>query len=103
MNFGVIGYGYWGPNVVRNLANLEGSQVIAIAEINAGARARAQKAYPNVKVVASASEVINSTEIDAVAAVELARPLPEHRAEGPFHRVAHRLTDGHLEAELTTD
>jgi predicted dehydrogenase len=69
VNFGVIGYGYWGPNVVRNLVNLEGSQVMAIAEINAGARARAQKAYPSVKIVASASEVITSTEIDAVAVV----------------------------------
>ena len=26
MDFGVIGYGYWGPNIVRNLAGLEGSQ-----------------------------------------------------------------------------
>jgi len=54
---------------VRNLVNLEGSQVIAIAEINAGARARAQKAYPSVKVTADASEVITSTVIDAVAVV----------------------------------
>ena len=69
MNFGVIGYGYWGPNVVRNLVNLEGSQVIAIAEINAGARARAQKAYPHVKITADASEVITSAAIDAVAVV----------------------------------
>jgi predicted dehydrogenase len=69
VNFGVIGYGYWGPNIVRNLVNLEGSQVIAIAEINAGARARAQKAYPSVKVTADASEVITSTVIDAVAVV----------------------------------
>ena len=69
MNFGVIGYGYWGPNIVRNLVNLEGSQVIAIAEINAGARARAQKAYPSVKITADASEVITSTVIDAVAVV----------------------------------
>ena len=69
MNFGVIGYGYWGPNIVRNLVNLEGSQVIAIAEINAGARARAQKAYPGVKVTADASELITSTEIDAIAVV----------------------------------
>ena len=69
MNFGVIGYGYWGPNIVRNLVSLEGSQVIAIAEINAGARARAQKAYPNVQVTADASEVIRSTTIDAIAVV----------------------------------
>jgi predicted dehydrogenase len=69
VNFGVIGYGYWGPNIVRNLANLDGSQVIAIAEISASARARAQKAYPGIRVTADASEVITSTEIDAVAVV----------------------------------
>ncbi|MGA7106877.1 MAG: Gfo/Idh/MocA family oxidoreductase [Terracidiphilus sp.] len=69
MNFGVIGYGYWGPNVVRNLASLEGSQVIAIAEISANARARAQKAYPGVKVTGETSEVLTSTQIDAVAIV----------------------------------
>ena len=38
---GVIGYGYWGPNVVRNLASLEESRVLAIAEISAAARGRA--------------------------------------------------------------
>ena len=69
MNFGVIGYGYWGPNIVRNLMSLEDSEVRAIAEISPTARARAQKAYPGVKVVASATEVISSTEIDAVAVV----------------------------------
>ena len=69
MNFGVIGYGYWGPNIVRNLMNIEGSQVLAIAEISAGARGRAQKAYPGVKVTPDTDEVIKSTEIDAIAVV----------------------------------
>jgi len=69
MKFGVIGYGYWGPNIVRNLMSLEGSQVIAIAEIGAHARSRAQKAYPGVKVTSDALELIRSTEIDAVAVV----------------------------------
>ena len=67
MKFGVIGYGYWGPNIVRNLVNLEGSQVLAIAEISPQARARAQKAHPDVKVIASAMEVITSPDIDAIA------------------------------------
>jgi predicted dehydrogenase len=49
--------------------NLEGSQVIAIAEISAGARGRAQKAYPGVKVTADTDEVLKSTEIDAIAVV----------------------------------
>jgi predicted dehydrogenase len=69
MNFGVIGYGYWGPNIVRNLATLEGAKLHSIADISAAARKRAQKAYPGVKVTSDASDVILSTEIDAVAVV----------------------------------
>ena len=69
MDFGVIGYGYWGPNVVRNLVNLDGSQVKAIAEINPAAQARARKAYPAVRVTASSQEVITATDIDVVAIV----------------------------------
>jgi predicted homoserine dehydrogenase-like protein len=57
VNFGVIGYGYWGPNVVRNLASLEGSQVRAIAELNPAAQARAMKAYPGIHITADTSEV----------------------------------------------
>jgi predicted dehydrogenase len=69
MNFGVIGYGYWGPNVVRNLASLEGSQVLAIAELSPAARSRAKKAYPGINVTADASDVLRSAEIDAIAVV----------------------------------
>jgi predicted dehydrogenase len=69
MNFGVIGYGYWGPNVVRNLTSMEGSQVLAVAEKSPAARKRVQKAYPGIKVTHDASEVTSSAEIDAVAIV----------------------------------
>ena len=69
MKFGVIGYGYWGPNVVRNLESLEDSRVLAIAEMSPAARARAQKAYPGIKVTPDASDVFLSAEIDAVAIV----------------------------------
>jgi predicted dehydrogenase len=69
VNFGVIGFGYWGPNIVRNLASLEGSRVVAIADASPGARLRAQKAYPGVQVTATAADVISSVEIDAVAVV----------------------------------
>ena len=48
---------------------LEGSEVLAIAEISPQARLRAQKAHPGVVVVASANEVITSPEIDAIAVV----------------------------------
>ncbi len=69
MDFGLIGYGYWGPNIVRNLMNLEGAEVSAIADSNSAAQARARKAYPGVRVTPSAKEVISSPDVDAVAIV----------------------------------
>ena len=69
MNFGVVGYGYWGPNIVRNLASLDDSQVLAIADLSPAARNRAQKAFPSATVTANAAEVIASPEIDAIAVV----------------------------------
>jgi predicted dehydrogenase len=69
MNFGVIGYGYWGPNIVRNLVGLEGAQVRGIAEISSAGRARAQKAYPGIPVTPSAAELIASPDIDAIAVI----------------------------------
>jgi predicted dehydrogenase len=69
VNFGVIGFGYWGPNVVRNLTTLEGSQVLAIADLDAAARQRAQRAYPSIHVTADPREVLTSTKIDAVAVI----------------------------------
>ncbi len=69
MNFGVIGYGYWGPNIVRNLMNLDGSAVKAIADFSPAARARAQKAYPGVAVTDKADELVTSPEIDVIAVI----------------------------------
>ena len=69
MNFGVIGYGYWGPNIVRNLMGIEGSAVVAIAELSAAARARAQKAYPGVKVISDTAELFKFPQVDAVAVI----------------------------------
>jgi len=69
MNFGVIGYGYWGPNIVRNLAALEGSRVVTIADLSSSAQQRARKANPGINVSADPMDVIQSTEIDAVAIV----------------------------------
>ncbi len=69
MNFGVIGYGYWGPNIVRNLASLEDTQVLEIADVSPSARKRAHKAWPGIKIAANAADLISSTEIDAVAVV----------------------------------
>jgi len=66
---GVIGYGYWGPNIVRNLAGLDQCQLTAICDRNPAAVKRAGRLYPGVLLTTDISEVLNSPEIDAVAVV----------------------------------
>src|ERR1700690_724448 len=69
VNFGVIGYGYWGPNVVRNLDQLEGSKVVAVCDKSPTARRRIHKTYPQVGVLSETEDLVTSTLIDAIAIV----------------------------------
>ena len=69
VKFGVIGYGYWGPNVVRNLDQLDGSAVVAVCDKSPAARKRIHKSYPHVKAVSEPAELMSSTEVDAIAIV----------------------------------
>src|SRR5271170_4909808 len=69
VKFGVVGYGYWGPNVVRNLDQLDGSEVVAVCDKSPTARKRIHKSYPHIKVVSDTAELMSSTDIDAVAIV----------------------------------
>src|SRR5215813_13980829 len=66
---GVIGYGYWGPNVARNFNQPGVSQVVAIADKSKNSQHRAQEAFPQVKVVGDSQEILQSPEIDVVAVV----------------------------------
>jgi predicted dehydrogenase len=69
VKFGVIGYGYWGPNVVRNLDHLEEAEVVAVCDKSAAARKKVARAYPDVRVTDNAAELMSSPEIDAIAVV----------------------------------
>ncbi|MGH7782220.1 MAG: Gfo/Idh/MocA family protein [Candidatus Binatia bacterium] len=66
---GVIGYGYWGPNIVRNLHGLDSTCVAAVCDMNPNALARVRKAYPGVKTCSDPAEILASSEIDAVAVI----------------------------------
>jgi len=66
---GVIGYGYWGPNIVRNLHGLDSTTVTAVCDKNPAALARARKLYPEIKTVTDPEEILRSPEIDAVAVI----------------------------------
>jgi predicted dehydrogenase len=69
MNIGVIGYGYWGPNVVRNFLSAEGANVTLICDVNNKAVAKAQKSHPKIKTTSDVHETLASPNIDAVAIV----------------------------------
>ena len=66
---GVIGYGYWGPNIVRNLQAIEGCQLQVVCDKSPESLQRARKAYPSLRFTADASEVLNAADIDMVAVI----------------------------------
>jgi len=69
IKIGVIGYGYWGPNIVRNLQGLDSTRTELICDSNPSAQARARKAHPGIRIVSDADEVLRSASIDAVAII----------------------------------
>jgi predicted dehydrogenase len=66
---GVIGYGYWGPNIVRNFLGVSPHCVKAIADCNPRALARAQKSYPDIAASLDCDDLLASPDLDAVAVV----------------------------------
>jgi predicted dehydrogenase len=65
----VIGYGYWGPNVVRNLHGLEHCEVVSVCDKNTAVLKRASRQYPAIQMTTDFAEVLSSPQIDAVAIV----------------------------------
>jgi len=69
IRLGVLGYGYWGPNIARNFSITEGCRLAAICDGNPDALARARKAHPGVEVSTDCHKFIASTDIDAIAVI----------------------------------
>src|SRR5678815_4935929 len=75
VRIGVIGYGYWGPNIVRNFHNTNNAVVASVCDINPKALERVQRSYPSVTTTLDPMEIITSPHIDAVAIVT---PITHH-------------------------
>ena len=69
VRFGVIGYGYWGPNIVRNVRSLDSAELIAVCDKSPAALRRAARAYPGVHLTSEFDDVLRSPDIDAVAVI----------------------------------
>jgi len=69
MRIGVVGYGYWGPNIVRNFHTLEQVEVTLVADRNPNCEARLKKIFPSIGFTSNEDEVLTSPNIDVVAVV----------------------------------
>jgi predicted dehydrogenase len=99
LGMGVIGYGYWGPNIVRNFNSVEGAKVISICDSNRNMLNKAGKNHPGISATTDVNDVIASPDIDAVAIItpvsthfELARKVLQNGkhvfVEKPFTSTA---------------
>jgi predicted dehydrogenase len=75
VKMGVIGYGYWGPNVVRNFYNTPTATVVAVCDLSPKSLQRVRRTYPSMEVTANPADILTNPEIDAVAIVT---PISHH-------------------------
>jgi predicted dehydrogenase len=71
----IVGYGYWGPNLTRNVQASVTTELAAICDADGESRRRARRQYPSVPVLESWDDVLNDSDI---AAVVIALPMAAH-------------------------
>src|SRR4051794_41748580 len=71
----VVGLGYWGPNLVRNLYELPGVELVAVCDLRKDLLETIGRRYPSVKLVTDFGEILADDAIDAVA---IATPVSTH-------------------------
>jgi len=69
LRIGVIGYGYWGTNIVRNFHRCPGSRVEMVCDKNPQMLQRLNQTYPDINTTNDCMDIFNSVDIDAVAVV----------------------------------
>ena len=72
---GVVGLGYWGPNLARNFDGLPGCELTWVCDASEEARKRVAPSLRDARVAAELDELLADPELDAVA---LATPVPTH-------------------------
>ena len=75
VRIGIIGYGYWGPNLVRNFYSVNDCQVTMVADTRNERLALVKKIYPSVQLVKDAAEIMDNPQVDAVI---IATPVSAH-------------------------
>jgi len=65
-SIGIIGYGYWGPNLVRNFAETPGTTVAAVSDLDPAKLAIVQRRHPAVKTTTNFQDLLADASIDAM-------------------------------------
>lgn len=71
----VIGYGYWGPNLVRNFWDIAGAQLVWVCDLQTERLAGVRRRYPAVEITEDVDQVLRDPRVDAVA---IATPVSTH-------------------------
>ena len=71
----VVGLGYWGPNLVRNLYELPGVEVVWACDLREPALATMARRYPTIARTSNVSEVLEDPTVDALV---IATPVSTH-------------------------
>jgi len=71
----VVGYGYWGPNLVRNFATTEGARVIGVSDLDPDKLAIAKRLHPDIATTTEFNELLTDPRVSAVA---IATPVQSH-------------------------
>ena len=75
INIGLIGYGYWGPNLARNFARMADCRLAAICEAKPDRAQQAALAYPHCWIGSDSASMLVETDVDAVV---IATPVGAH-------------------------
>ena len=75
LSVGVVGLGYWGPNLARNFAAIPGAEVTYLCDADEAARDRLARALPAARATAEIDDLLDDPDLDAVV---LATPVPTH-------------------------
>jgi predicted dehydrogenase len=99
INVGIIGYGYWGPNLVRNFAEVPGSRVVAVSDLRPERLALVQARYPQIKTTTDHRDLLKDSSVDAIA---IATPVSTHfdLAMKALHGGKHTLLEKPLAATV---
>ncbi len=69
LNLGIVGFGYWGPNIVRNFYGHSDIEIFSICDKSEDRRVAAKSAYPDIEVTSDSDTLISNEKIDAVAII----------------------------------